>query len=412
MSITDRKLLENMTVLELTESQAGATCTQTLAWMGANVIKIEPVNTGEPGRHQGKSLASQRATQSSDDDSTFFFLHNTSKKSVSLNMQHAEGKDLFAQLVAKADVVVNNLKPGNFERLGWSYELLQDVNPSVIYASISGFGTEGPYSEYPATEIVAEALGGGFGTTGFPENPPTVPWNNAGESGAGLHATMAILAAFADRMDTGRSHHVDVSLQDSVMHLIRTRLWVTYHTERPYPRNGNKLATVPGGTYPCKPGGPNDYVFVFVHYNIPAMWDGCLRAMGREDLIGDERYRETRARLERREEVEKMFTDWSMSLTKYEVFEALGREGVPCGAVLDTADLTVNEHFDMHEMMVELEHPTRGPMKVLGCPIKVTDGPITFEPAPRLGEDNQDVYGNMLGLDAGHLETLRQNGVI
>ena len=122
---------------------------------------------------------------------------------------------------------------GNFERLGWSYELLQEVNPSVIYASISGFGTEGPYSEYPATEIVAEALGGGFGTTGFPDNPPTVPWNNAGESGAGLHTTMAILAAFADRMDTGRSHHVDVSLQDSVMHLIRTRLWVTYAPEWP-----------------------------------------------------------------------------------------------------------------------------------------------------------------------------------
>ncbi|ETW93322.1 MAG: hypothetical protein ETSY2_51605, partial [Candidatus Entotheonella gemina] len=247
MPTTDRKLLEHMTVLELTESQAGATCTQTLAWMGANVIKIEPVNTGEPGRQQGQAAGVSG-------DSVFFFLHNTSKKSISLNMQHAEGQELFAQLVAKADVVVNNLAPGNFERLGWSYEHLKEVNPSVIYATISGFGTEGPYSEYPATEIVAEALGGGFGTTGFPDNPPTVPWNNAGESGAGLHATMAILAAFADRMDTGRSHHVDVSLQDSVMHLIRTRLWPTYHTGRAYPRNGNRLATVPGGTYPCKPG--------------------------------------------------------------------------------------------------------------------------------------------------------------
>lgn len=405
MPTTDRKLLEHMTVLELTDAQAGATCTQTLAWMGANVIKVEPVQTGEPGRQWGQAADASG-------DSVFFFLHNTSKKSVSLNMQHPEGKEIFAQLVAKADVVVNNLDPGHFERLGWSYELLQDVNPSVIYATISGFGAAGPYSEYPATEIVAEALGGGFGTTGFPSNPPTVPWNNAGESGAGLHAAMAILAAFADRMDSGRSHHVDVSLQDSVMHLIRTRLWPTYHTGQPYVRNGNKLATVPGGTYPCKPGGPNDYVFVFVHYNIPAMWDGCLRAMGREDLIGDERYRETRARLQHREEVEKMFTDWSMTKTKYEVFEALGREGVPCGAVLDTADLTANAHFHRRDMMVELTHPTYGPMQVLGCPIKVSDGPVTFEPAPLLGADNDTVYGDLLGLDAERLQALRHNGVI
>lgn len=401
----NRKLLENMTVLELTESQAGATCTQTLAWMGANVIKVEPVGTGEPGRQVGKPTGKSS-------DRVFFYLHNTSKKSITLNLQHHDGKALFAQLVAKADVVVNNLQPGNFERLGWSYDLLQEVNPSIIYTTISGFGPDGPYSEYPATESVAEALGGGFGTTGFPDGPPTLPWNYAGESGAGLHAALSILAAFADRMDTGRSHHVDVSMQDTVMNLIRTRLWPTYHTGRPYPRNGNALATVPGGTYPCKPGGPNDYVFVFVHYNIPAMWDGCLRAMGREDLIGDERYRETHARLQHREEVEKMFTDWSMSLNKYEVFEALGREGVPCGAVLDTEDLTKNEHFKMHDMMVDVEHPEYGPMTLLGCPIKVSDGPITFEPAPLLGADNAAVYGSLLDLDPQKLEGLRQQGVI
>jgi formyl-CoA transferase len=400
-----RKLLENMTVLELTESQAGATCTQTLAWMGARVIKIEPPGTGEPGRKAGKPTGRSA-------DSVFFYLHNTSKESVTLDLHHPEGKELFRQLVAKADVVVDNLQPGNFERAGWSYELLQEANPSVIYVTISGFGETGPYSEYPATDAVAAALGGGFGTTGFPEAPPTLPWNYAGESGAGLHAALAILAAFADRMDTGRTHHVDVSMQDSVMNLIRTRLWPTYHTGNPYPRNGNKLATVPGGTYPCKPGGPNDYVFVFVHYNIPAMWDGCLRAMGREELIGDERYRETRARLERREEVEKMFTDWSMSHSKYEVLEALGREGVPCGAVLDTADLMTNEHFKQREMMVEVEHPEYGPIQLLGCPIKVSDGPITFEPAPLLGADNAAVYGSLLGLDSQRLEALRTQGVI
>jgi formyl-CoA transferase len=406
MQLTDnRKLLENMIVLELTESQAGASCTQTLAWLGATVIKVEPVDTGEPGRTVGKPTGRSA-------DGVFFYLHNTSKKSITLNLRHRSGRELFAQLVAKTSVVVNNLQPGNFERLGWSYELLKEVNPSIIYATISGFGATGPYSEFPATEAVAEALGGGFGTTGFPDKPPTMPWNYGGESGAALHSALGILVAFADRIDTGRSHHVDVSMQDSVMHLIRTRLWPTYHTAEPYRRNGNQLATVPGGTYPCKPGGPNDYVFVFVHYNIPAMWDGCLRAMGREDLIGDQRYQATKERLQRREEVEKMFTAWSMSLTKYEVLEALGRQGVPCGAVLDTADMMHNAHLKARDMMVEVEHPEYGPMTLPGCPIKVSDGPITFEPAPLLGADNAEIYGHLLGLDAQRLHDLRQQGVI
>ncbi len=401
----DRKLLENMQVLELTASQAGATCTQTLGWLGAQVIKIEPPGTGEPGRRRGKP-AGQSA------DSVFFFLHNTSKQSATLNLEHPAGRELFEQLVSRVDVVVNNLKPGDFERLGWSYELLQAVNPTIIYATISGFGSHGPYSEYPGTEAVAEAMGGGFGTTGFPHTPPTLPWSYAGENGAGLHAAMAILAAYADRLDTGRSHHVEVSMQDSVVNLVRTRLWPTYHTGKPYPRQGNHLLTVPGGTYPCKPGGPNDYVYVFVHYNIPAMWDGCLRAMGREDLIGDERYQETRARLERREEVEKMFTDWTLSLTKYEVFEALGRQGVPCGAVLDTSELLTDPHLKVRDMMVQVDHPEAGPMTIPGCPIKITDGPVTFTPAPLLGADNDRVYGEFLGLDAERLQALREQGVI
>jgi formyl-CoA transferase len=259
---------------------------------------------------------------------------------------------------------------------------------------------------------VAEALGGGFGTTGYPHQPPTMPWNYAGDSGAGLHAALAILAAYADRMDTGRSHQVEVAMQDSVVNLVRTRLWPYYNTGKPFARQGNRLATVPGGTYPCKPGGPNDYVFVFVHYNIPAMWEGCLRAMGRQELIGDERYQETRARLERREEVEKMFTEWSMSKTKYEVMEALGREGVPCGATLDTADMLTSEHFQVRDMMVRVEHPEYGPMTLPGCPIKVTDGPITFTPAPLLGADNAEVYGTLLGLDAQRLQELRTQGAI
>lgn len=401
----DRTLLENMLVIELTESQAGATCTQTLAWLGARVIKVEPPGTGEPGRKVGKPTGKSA-------DGAFFFLHNTSKQSVTLNLDHPEGREVFRQLVAKADVVVNNLRPGNFERLGWSYELLQQVNPSIIYATISGFGSHGPYSEYPGTEAVAEAMGGGFGTTGWPHTPPTLPVAYAGEAGGGLHAALAILAAYADRIDTGRSHQVEVSMQDSVVNLIRTRFWPSYHNNKPYPRQGNHLLTVPGGTYPCKPGGPNDYVYVFVHYLKPEMWNGCLRAMGRQDLIGDERYYETSERLKHREEVEKMFVDWSMSLTKQEVMEALGRQGVPCGAILDTSELLADEHMKGRDMVVEVEHPEYGRMTMPGCPIKVSDGPVTFTAAPLLGADNAAVYGDLLGIEAQRLQELRDQGAI
>lgn len=404
-STGQRKLLEHLVVLELTDSQAGATCTQLLSWMGARVIKVEPPHVGEPGRHVGRATGTSA-------DSVFFFLHNTGKESITLNLQHSAGRELFQQLVARADVVVNNLQAGQFERLGWSYDLLKDMNPSIIYTVISGFGSQGPYSEYPVTEAVAEALGGGFGTTGFPDKPPTMPWNYAGESGAGLHAALAILAAVADKMDTGRSHQVEVSMQDSVVNLVRTRFWPSYHHNKPYARNGNQLATVPGGAYPCKPGGPNDYVFVFVHYNIPAMWDGCLRAMGRQDLIGDERYQSTRSRLERRAEVEQMFTAWTMSLTKQEVFEALGREGVPCGAMLDTADMMVDAHVQARQMMVQVEHPEYGPITLPGCPVKVSDAPITFTAAPLLGSNNNTVYEQFLGLAPAQVQALREQGAI
>jgi formyl-CoA transferase len=400
-----RKLLENMVVLELTESQAGATCTQTLAWMGAEVIKIEPPGSGEPGRQHGPSIDNAA-------DSVFFWLHNTSKKSVTLNLRHRQGQELFAQLVAKADVLVNNLQPGNFERLGWSYERLQQVNPGIIYATISGFGSEGPYSEFPATETIAQAMGGGVCTTGYPDRPPTMPRNNAGESGAGLHTALAILAAYADRMDTGRSHHVEVSMLDAVVNLVRTKMWPYYNTGKPFVRRGNRLATVPGGIYPCKPGGPNDYVYVYVHYNIPNMWDGCLRAMGRDDLIGDPRYADSGIRLEHRDEIDEMFTAWTMSKTKHEVLQALGSHGVPCGATLDTADMLTNEHLKAREMMVQVEHPAYGPMTLPGCPIKVNDGPITFTAAPLLGADNAAVYGQILGLTADRLQELRAQGVI
>lgn len=400
-----RKLLENMVVLELTESQAGATCTQTLAWMGAEVIKIEPPDSGEPGRQHGPSRDNAA-------DSVFFWLHNTSKKSVTLNLRHRLGQELFAQLVAKADVVVNNLQPGNFERLGWSYERLQQVNPAIIYATISGFGSEGPYSEFPATETITQALGGGVCTTGYPDRAPTMPRNNAGESGAGLHTALAILAAYADRMDTGRSHHVEVSMLDAVVNLVRTKMWPYYNTGQPFVRRGNRLATVPGGIYPCKPGGPNDYVYVYVHYNIPTMWDGCLRAMGRDDLIGDPRFADSGTRLEHRDEIEQMFTAWTMSKTKHEVLQALGSEGVPCGATLDTSDLITNEHLKAREMMVEVEHPAYGPMTLPGCPIKVADRPITLTAAPLLGADNAAVYGQLLGLAADRLQELHAQGVV
>ena len=242
--------LSGIRIIDMTHNQAGPACTQILGFLGADVIKLE-----EP---KGGDIARTNMRDKKDSDSLFFLVLNANKKSLTLNLKTEEGKQLFRQVIAKSDVLVENFGPGALDRLGLGYEALAKVNPRLVYATIKGFGTYGPYSGFKSFEPVAQAMGGAMSVTGFPENPPTYVYPAIGDSGTGMHMAIGILAALQQRHATGRGQHVEVSMQDAVVNLVRVSLRDHQRFGHPMPRTGNQLGrNVPGTTYACAPGGPN-----------------------------------------------------------------------------------------------------------------------------------------------------------
>jgi formyl-CoA transferase len=393
--------LTGIRVLDLTHNQAGPSCTQMLAWLGADVIKVE-----EPGRGD---IARVNLRDRPDSDSLFFLFFNANKRSLTLNLKSPRGKEIFRELVKTADVLVENFGPGALERLGLGYEALQELNPRLVYASIKGFGTYGPYSTYKSFEPVAQAMGGAMSVTGFPENPPTVTWACIGDSGTGMHCTIGILAALMQRQATGEGQRVEVAMQDAVVNLVRVSLRDHQRAGKPIERSGNQLGSmVPGTTYRCHPGGANDYVFILAQQQ---MWEPLLRAIGREDLIGDPRYNSPEARYERVEEVRDLIEEWTLERSKYEVMRVLGEAGVPCGACQDTGEVLNDPHLRAREMILEVEHPVRGPYLMAGNPIKLSASPSEIKTAPLLGQHNAGILKE-LGYGEADVETLRKEGVI
>jgi formyl-CoA transferase len=372
-----------------------------LAWLGADVIKVE-----EPGRGD---IARVNLRDRPDSDSLFFLFFNANKRSLTLNLKSPRGKGIFRELVKTADVLVENFAPGVLERLGFGSEALRELNPRLVYASIKGFGTYGPYSTYKSFEPVAQAMGGAMSVTGFPENPPTFTWACIGDSGTGMHCTIGILAAFMQRQTTGEGQRLEVSMQDAVVNLVRVSLRDHQRASRPIERSGNQLGTaVPATTYRCHPGGPNDYVFILAQQQ---MWEPLLRAIGREDLIGDPRYNTPDARYARVAEVNALIEEWTSQRPKYEVMKILAEAGVPCGACQDTGEVLNDPHLRAREMIVEVEHPVRGAYLTVGNPIKLSASPTQIETAPLLGQHSAEILKE-LGCGEADVEALREEGVI
>jgi formyl-CoA transferase len=339
--------LTGIRVVDLTNNQAGPSCGQMLAWLGADVVKVEEPDQGDAARHVLRDRP--------DADSLFFLSFNANKRSLPLNLKHPRGKEVFRALLATADVLLENFGPGVLERLGFGYETLRRQFPRLVYASIKGFGSWGPYAEYKSYEPIAQAMGGAMSVTGVADGPPTYMWPSIGDSGTGMHCVIGILAALLQRHATGVGQQVEVSMQDAVVNLIRVSLRDHQRLGRSMPRTGNQLgAGVPGTTYRCHPGGPNDYVFVFVQQQ---MWHPLLRAMGREDLVGDPRYETGEARWQRKGEVDALMEAWTSKRSKHEVMKILAGAGVPCGACLDTGEVLEDPHLRAREMIVEVEHP-------------------------------------------------------
>ena len=399
------KALEGVRVLDLTQFEAGPSCTLMLAWMGADVIKVEEPSKGD----QGRRLAADQGEQ----DSWYFLLLNANKRSITLNLKSPEGLAMFKRMLPHADIMVENFGPGTIENLGLSYEVAQEINPRIIYASIKGFGSTGPYSEYKSFDMIAQAMAGAYSLTGMPDGPPLKPAPTVGDTGTGLHTAIGILSAYIQRLKTGKGQRIELSMQEAVVNLLRPSFRGHYTTDAPLPRIGF------GGGYrdltnlfPCHPGGPNDYVFVRGAGISERVWNALLQVIGREELIGDERYRTPQDRAARIEEVNEIFTAYCGTHTKYEVMAGVGPLGIPCGAVQDTMEVMNDPHLLQRDMLTSVDHPVAGTFTMPGCPIRLADSPVQVKAAPLLGEHNEEVYEAPLGYSAEEVQRLRQNGLI
>jgi formyl-CoA transferase len=394
--------LKGIRVIDMTHNQAGPACAQMLAFLGADVIKLEEPKAGDVARtvHADKKGS----------DSLFFLLFNANKRSLTLNLKTDEGKRLFKQVVGQSDVLLENFGPGAMERLGLGWEVLKELNPRLIYATIKGFGSYGPNAHFKSYEPVAQAMGGAMSVTGFADGPPTLVLPAIGDSGTGMQMAIGILAALQQRHTTGKGQHVEVSMQDAVVNIIRVSLRDHQRQGRPMERHGNQLGhTVPGTTYACAPGGPNDYVIVLAQ---PQMWKAMCGAMGKPELADDPRFAAADGRWENREALNAIVEEWTRKHTKHEVMQRLGDAGVPCGACQDTGEVLADPHLKAREMIVDIDYPTRGTYQTVGCPVKLSESPAEITRPPLLGEHTDTLLGELCGLDPDQLRRLREGGVV
>jgi formyl-CoA transferase len=391
--------LDGVKVLDLTQYEAGTTSTQYLAWFGADVLKVEQPGVGDPGRW----------TEGGDRDSLYFLTFNHNKRSVAIDLRKPEGRDLFLQLARKCDVVVENFTLGTMEKLGIGYDVLQEVNPAIIYATIKGFGTYGPYSGFKCYDMVAQAAGGAFSVTGEEGGPPMRPGATVADTGSGMHCAMGILAAYIQRLRTGKGQVVEISMQETVTNFMRMPLSTRERRPGPVPRRGNR-ALPPTDLYPCAPGGPNDYIYIMIVTS--RMWDALITAMDRPDLGLDPRFATPRDRLTNGDALFEEVAAWTRQRTKFEAMEHLASRGVPCGAAYDSEDILHDKHLHARGQIRTINHPVRGEIEMLAPPVHLSESDVDLIPAPLLGQHTAEVLSQELGLDGGRLAELAAAGVI
>jgi len=401
--------LAGVRVLDLTQFEAGPSCTEALAWLGAEVVKIENPQGGEAGRFLLHGATDNKQ------DSWYFLLFNANKKSVSVNLKSEGGLALVKNMVTRADIMVENFAPGAIERLGLGYDVVRSINPGIIYAQLKGFGTGGPYENNLAFDMIAQATGGVMSITGDVDGPPLKPGVTLGDTGTGMLLAISILAALYRRRSTGQGEHIEIAMQDAMLQYIRVALSSQATQGVAAKRNGAKILSgfaVPSGTFPCKPGGPNDYVYIYTSRTNPSHWRRLLEVIGRKDLIGDPRFDTGQARLKHEREVDEMISAWTRQHDKREAMRILGDAGVPAGAVFDTMELTNDADFELRGIMQTMQHPAAGPFKMPGWPVRFGGSTPKVEPAPLLGQHTNEVLSEWLGLDAAQIERLGKDKAI
>jgi formyl-CoA transferase len=394
-------------VLDLTQFEAGPSCTEALAWLGAEVVKVERPGVGDPGRGSFAGKPGQ--------DSWYFLLFNANKKSITVDLKSAQGIALIKRLAAEADVFVENFAPGAIERLGLGYDAIRAVAPGIVYAQVKGFGTGSPFEKNLAFDMIAQACGGIMSVSGEADGPPVKPGPTLGDTGTGMLLAISVLGALYRHKGTGQGQRIEVAMQDAMLHFIRVAFATQAASGKPAVRAGAKLASganPPSGIFPCKPGGPNDYVYVYTSRANPEHWRRLLQVIGREELIGDERFDTSRARIAREPEVDEMISAWTRRHSKQEAMQILGAAGIPAGAVLDTMELHDDPSFEARGIMQRMHHPTIGDFKMIGWPVRHDGAAPPVAPAPLLGQHTADVLGDWLGLAAAEIDKLRDDDVV
>ena len=393
--------LNGVRILDLTQVQAGPSCTQLLAWLGADVIKIEEPGKGDRTRWE---MAGNENI-----DSFYFLVFNANKKSMTLNLKNREGISIFKKLLEISDVVIENYAPGRMEEFSLSKNYLNEKYPHVVYASIKGFGNSGPNSNLKSYEHVAQAAGGAMSTNGFNEGPPLFTSTGIGDSGSGLHSAIGILAALRQRDLCGEAPSVDISMQDAVLNLLRVRFVETFNDGQAVKRSGNSVWDSPKCVFPCRPNGPNDYVTMVITGDA---WESLLALSGNSNLIGNKIYETEDSRKEHADEIYEIIAAWTKTHSKNEIMEILSDLGIPCSPVKDTVELLNDEHLSERQMIVNLNDPDRGEYKAIGCPIKVGNSEIDITPPPLLGQNTEEVLTELLGIELNQIKSLKHNGVI
>ncbi|WP_019134186.1 CaiB/BaiF CoA transferase family protein [Kallipyga massiliensis] len=395
------RALEDVTVLDLTRVVAGPFCGSILGDMGARVIKIEIPNRGDDSRAYGPIV---------NGESAYFALLNRSKYGVTLNLKSDAGKSMFLGLVKKADVVIENYRPGVMDKLGLGYDVLKEVNPRIIYGAVSGFGAWGPYSQRPGYDILAQAMGGLMSLTGEKGGQPTRAGNAMGDMLAGMNLTIGVLAALHARTLTGKGQRVDVSLVDSIVVSLENAFTRYWNTGELYERNGNAYAALaPYDTFEASDG-----LVVIACGNQSLYEKFCKKVANKLEWVEDSRFLTNILRVENMDALEELINSWSVHYTVEEITNRCLEAGVPAGPVYDLSQIVKDPHIvEARDMFPIVHHPVIGDMPVNGDAIKMSDtNPEIVKASPLLGEDNQSIYQEFLELSEEDLVRLKEEGVI
>jgi formyl-CoA transferase len=413
------KALDGVRILDFTHVQSGPTCTQLLAWFGADVIKVEKAGSGDVTREQLRDIPGV--------DSLYFTMLNHNKRSITLDTKSEHGKKVLERLVKHCDVLVENFAPGALDRMGFGWERIQVLNPRMIMASVKGFGP-GPYEDCKVYENVAQCAGGSASTTGFDDGPPLVTGAQIGDSGTGLHLALGIVAALYQRRATGRGQRVLAAMQDGVLNLCRVKLRdqqrlartgvMKEYPQYPHVKFGSavpRAANASGGGQPgtivkCKgwETDPNAYLYFITQAPV---WKEICKVIGKEEWITDPNYATPDARLPRLKEVFDTIEQWTVTKTKFEAMALLNEHDIPCGPILSMEELANEPSLRATGTVVEVDHPTRGKYLSVGNPIKLSDSPTEVTRSPLLGEHTEEVLTE-LGFATAEIAGLREKKVI